>query len=488
MIHVVRQIERHLPASRRRTVLACGILASALAIALGAVLVASRTASAQDAPATASEPAVPAETTFDAVREAQQVLDAFLSGDTASVHARFDAKMAAAVSAEQLAQGLASIKAGAGELQSRGEPNSDAREGGALVTIPLRFERAEIVTFIAFDKAQRITGFALRPPKAPVAEVPAVPADANYTETELRIGDEADGLPATLAMPNGKGPFPAMVLVHGSGPQDRNVTIGPNRPFLDIARGLAERGIAVLRYEKRTKAHPQAFTADGGGTIDRETTDDAVLAAQRLRAQPGVDAKRVFVLGHSLGGMMAPRIAQRDPKIAGLVLLAAPSRPLLDILIEQNKRLAILNDGRIGEDESTAIMRLTDSVKAVRDGREMTAAQSPQGLSPAYWRTVEAVDPVREATKITQPMLILQGARDIQVVDADWQNWRAAFHDDPRVSFKLYEALNHLAIPGEGDGTVEEYTRPGHVDPQLIADIADWIDARRTAKPATARP
>ena len=484
MIHVVRQIERRLPASRRRTVIACGMLASALALAVGAVLVASRTASAQGAPATAAESAA----TFDAVREAQQVLDALFAGDTAAVHARFDAKMAAAVSAEQLAQGLTAIKAGAGDLQSRGEPTSDAREDGALVTIPLRFERAEIVAFVAFDKERRITGFALRPPKAPVAEVPAVPADAKYTETALRIGDEASGLPATLAMPNGKGPFPAVVLVHGSGPQDRNETIGPNRPFLDIARGLAERGIAVLRYEKRTKAHPQAFMADGGGTIDRETTDDAVLAVQALRMQPGVNAKRVFVLGHSLGGMMAPRIAQRDPKIAGLVLLAAPSRPLLDILIEQNKRLAILNDGKIGEDENTAIMRLTDSVKAVRDGREMTAAQSPLGLSPAYWRTVEAIDPVRDATKIAQPMLILQGARDIQVVDADWQNWRAAFHDDPRVTFKLYDALNHLAIPGEGDGSVEEYARPGHVDPQLIADIADWIDARRTATPAKARP
>lgn len=475
MIHVIRQIERRLPASRRGTVLACGMLASALAVSLGAGLVASRAASAQDVPATASEPAA-----FDAVREAQQVLDALFEGDTAGVHARFGAKMAAAVSAEQLAQGLTAIKAGAGDLQSRGEPASDAREDGVLVTIPLRFERAELVAFVAFDPERRITGFALRPPKAPVAEVPAVPADAHYTETELRVGDEANGLPATLAMPTGKGPFPAVVLVHGSGPQDRNETIGPNRPFLDIARGLAERGIAVLRYEKRTKAHPESFTADGGGTIDRETTDDAVLAAQVLRKQPGIDGKRVFVLGHSLGGMMAPRIAQRDPKIAGLVLLAAPSRPLLDILIEQNKRLAILNDGRIGEEENAAIMRLTDSVKAVRDGREMTTAQSPLGLSPAYWRTVEAVDPVLDATKIAQPMLILQGARDIQVVDADWQNWRAAFHDTPRVTFKLYDALNHLAIPGEGDGSVEEYTRPGHVDPQLIADIADWIAVRGT--------
>lgn len=483
MIHVIRQIERRLPASHRHALAPRLLLASALTLALGAGLLVATSTRAQDAPAPAAADA-PA---FDAVREALQVIDAFLAGDTAAVHARFDAKMAAAVSAEQLAQGLASIKAGAGELQSRGEPTSDVREDGALVTQSLRFERAEVVAFVAFDKERRISGFALRPPKAPVVEVPPVPADAAYEERELRIGDAANGLPATLAMPRGKGPFPAVVLVHGSGPQDRHSTIGPNRPFLDIARGLAERGIAVLRYEKRTKAQPQAFTADGGGTIDRETTDDALLAVQTLRSQPGVNAKRVFVFGHSLGGMMAPRIAQRDPKIAGIVLLAAPSRPLLDILVEQNKRLAVLDDGRISDQENAAIMRLSDSVKAVRDGREMTAAQGPLGLSPDYWRTVEAVDPVAEAARIKQPMLILQGARDIQVVDADWQNWRAAFHDDARVTFKLYESLNHLAIPGEGDGTVAEYTRPGHVAPELIADVAAWIDAQAASAPARTR-
>ncbi|MFD0726678.1 alpha/beta hydrolase [Lysobacter brunescens] len=485
MIHVIRQIERRLPASQRRRLAPRLLLASALALALGTGVLVATESRAQDAPASAP---VNAETlAFDAVREALQVIDAFLAGDTAAVHARFDATMAAAVSAEQLAQGLASIQASAGALQSRGEPTSDLREDGALVTQSLRFERAELVVLVAFDKDRRIAGFALRPPKAPAAEVPPVPADAMYEESEVRIGDAATGLPATLTMPKGKGPFPAVVLVHGSGPQDRHSTIGPNRPFLDIARGLAERGIAVLRYEKRTKAQPQAFM-DGGATIDRETTDDALLAVQTLRALPGVNAKRVFVLGHSLGGMMAPRIAQRDPKIAGIVLLAAPSRPLLDILIEQNKRLAVLDDGRISEQENAAIMRLSDSVKAVRDGREMTAAQGPLGLSPEYWRTVEAVDPVAEAARIKQPMLILQGARDIQVVDADWQNWREAFHDDARVTFKLYESLNHLAIPGEGDGSLAEYTRPGQVAPELIADVAAWIKApKATAAPKTDR-
>jgi hypothetical protein len=472
MIHAIRRIERHLPPSRRHSLVPRLLLASALAFAIGAGLLAANTTRAQDATAPASADAQ----AFDAVREALQVFDAFLAGNTASVHARFNADMAAAVSAEQLAQGHAGIKSGLGELQSRGEPTSEIREDGALVTQSLRFERAELAAIVAFDKDRRISGFALRPPKTPVVEAPPVPADATFEETELRIGDEAIGLPATLTMPKGKGrAFPAVVLVHGSGPHDRDSTIGPNKPFLDIARGLAERGVAVLRYEKRSKARPQDYAQ--GVTIDSETTDDAVAAVASLRAQPGIDAKRVFVLGHSQGGMMAPRIGVRDPQIAGLILLAAPSRPLLDILIEQNRRMAVLNDGKTDDAEYAAIAKLTAQVAAVRRGEDVSGMEAPLGIPSAYWRSIEAVDAVEEARSTKQPMLILQGAQDIQVVDADWQRWRAAFHDDARVTFKLYENLSHLAIPGEG--TPQDYTVAGRVDPTLIADVAAWIDEQR---------
>ncbi|MBN8211384.1 MAG: alpha/beta fold hydrolase [Xanthomonadales bacterium] len=465
MIHIIRQIERrsgHRPGEGRTATRALLLSAAALLLGLGILL--SPRARAED---------------FDAVRASNEVLDAMDAGDFAAVHARFDATMAGAITVEQLAQGWKVLPAQIGALKERGEARVVERDGRTLVTIPLQYEKAALNAMLAFDAEHRLGGFAIRP-AAPAAApaAPPVPADAHYRELELRIGDEATGLAATLALPNGDGPFPAVVLVHGSGPHDRDETIGPNRPFLDIARGLAQRGVAVLRYEKRTKARPQDF-ADGG-SIDLETTDDAVLAAALLRSQTGIDPKRVFVLGHSLGGMMAPRIGARDPQIAGLVLLAAPSRPLLDILIEQNRRMAILNDGKTSDAESIAIQQLTDSVAAVRGGREIAAAQAPMGIAPAYWRSVDAVDQVAEARAIEQPLLFLQGARDIQVVDADWQGWRDAFHDSPRASFKLYETLNHLAISGEGDGNLQEYQTPGHVDAALIADIAAWIAAQPT--------
>jgi hypothetical protein len=185
----------------------------------------------------------------------------------------------------------------------------------------------------------------------------------------------------------------------------------------------------------------------------------------------------MFVLGHSQGGMMAPRIAARDREAAGIILLAAPSRPPLDLLLEQNRRLAVLNDGRTDDREATQLAQLEATIARVRRGEAVPPAEAPLGMPTAYWQSIEAVDPVAEAIAIPQPLLVLQGARDMQVVDADWQRWKQAFHADPRATFKLYDTLTHLAIPGEG--TVQDYSTAGHVAPELIADVAAWVGSQR---------
>lgn len=203
-----------------------------------------------------------------------------------------------------------------------------------------------------------------------------------------------------------------------------------------------------------------------------------MFAVAALREAPGIDPARVYVLGHSQGGMMAPRIAARSGHVAGLVLFAAPARPLLDILVEQSIRMAVLDDAHTSDEEAAAIAKLKGQVAAIRAGGETADADTPLHQPVGYWRSTEAVDPVAEAKAVGLPMLVLQGAQDIQVVDADWQRWKAGFHDDPKVEFKLYPALNHLGMAVEGDQGLAQYEQAGHVDPALIADVAEWIHAQ----------
>ena len=461
MLHPVHPLQRRFGAQHAPHVVMRFLLASALLLMLGLLL---------PGRVVAQEAAV------DGPAIATRLLDHLDAGEYAQAEAMFGADMAKAVPADKLKAVWESLPAQAGAAKGRGEATGTAQAGVTLVHVPLHYEKAGLVAKIAIDASGRIIGFLIQPAEAPAVAAPAVDSAASFSERDAGVGEGERALPGTLAMPKGDGPFPAVVLVHGSGPHDRDETIGPNKPFLDIARGLAAQGIAVLRYEKRTKARPQDFTSGPFG-VDEETTNDAVLAVDALRKTEGIDPKRVFVLGHSQGGMMAPRIAAVSGHVAGLVLLAAPSRPLLDIVIEQNRRLAVLDDGKTSDAERDAIAALIEQVRIARDPATDPATRSVLGLPVNYWRSIDPVDAVADAKSVALPMLVLQGARDIQVVDADWGRWRGAFHADKRVAFKLYDTLNHLGIAGEGEGSLAEYGTPGHVDATLIDDVANWIKA-----------
>ena len=131
--------------------------------------------------------------------------------------------------------------------------------------------------------------------------------------------------------------------MHGSGPEDRDETVGGTKPFKDLAQGLASRGIAVLRYVKRTKQYP---TLEAAPTMTAESVDDAVRAAELLRHEDGIDPKRILVLGHSQGGYVLPRIMQRDAKLAGVIVMAGNVRPLEELIVEQTSDPYVLSLAR----------------------------------------------------------------------------------------------------------------------------------------------
>ena len=402
---------------------------------------------------------------------ATQLLDHLQAGRIAEAEAMFTPQMATAVPADKL-QGLWQSL---GELKQRGSAHSSEQQGVHLVEVPLQFASGAMVAQVAVDAQDKVAGLMLRP--APPAKASPPPADANYTEADFSVPQARGALPGTLALPKGKGPFPAVLLVHGSGPQDRDETIGGSRPFLDIARGLAAQGIAVLRYEKRTLARPQDFQG-GTFTVDDETTDDAVAALTALAANPHIDGRRVFVIGHSQGGMLAPRIASRWPQARGAILWAAPARTLLELLPEQNRYLLSL-DGDISAPEQAFLDKLDAQIAAARGSVPVAASELPLGVPQSFWKSIEAVNARADAKALHKPLLMLHGGRDFQVPDADWQLWKQALDGRKDVQWQAYPALNHIGVAGTGPSSLKEYTQAGHVDPALIADVAHWVEAQR---------
>ena len=399
--------------------------------------------------------------------QATALIGQLRDGQFEQAHARFDDQMAKAVPATALSGVWQQLGQALGNLQSIGEAEVRQVDGRQVIQQRLQFERGAVRATTAIQADGRISGFHL----APVADAaPPPPADAGFSEKPLQITTGPGPLGATLSLPKGQGPFPAVVLVHGSGPQDRDQTTGPNKPFADIAHGLAAQGIAVLRYDKRTHARPQDFRDTA--TLALETTDDAIAAATLLQQQEGIDPARVFVLGHSQGGMVASRIASAA-RAAGAILLAAPARPILDLLREQNLHLLQHSPDVPAEAAKAHMDQLDAAIAALRSNPDAELPALP-GLTGAYWQEVESVDVVAETAASGLPTLLLQGGRDFQVTDADWSLLKAGLSGE-RYRFRHYPALNHLGIAGEGPATLAEYQVPGHVASALIDDIAHWI-------------
>jgi hypothetical protein len=415
----------------------------------------------------------------DNVTRARAVLTALAAGDFSSIEAQFTDQMKAALPPGRIAAAWTALLAQAGPQKGCApEPRVVSIADKQMVITKCDFEKAAIDVQIAFDTDAKISGLQLRPAAAPVAPYapPSYADPATYTEEELTIGSPEWALPGTLTMPVGAGPHPAVILVHGSGAGDRDTTIGPNKPFKDIALGLASRGVAVIRYDKRSRVHGAKMAASPSMTVKEETIDDVGEAIKALRARPRIDAARIFVIGHSLGGMLIPRIVQAQPSLAGAIVMAGAARPIDQAVVEQARYLA-MQDGEVSQEEQALIDSMARNSATIQafGPADVASAKRVLGATPAYWLDLRGYDPPSAARNVKIPLLVLQGERDYQVTMEEFARWKTALSGTATATFRSYPALNHLFIAGTGKSFPAEYGIPSHVAEDVIRDVAAFI-------------
>jgi fermentation-respiration switch protein FrsA (DUF1100 family) len=412
------------------------------------------------------------------IATAQEFVGLLVKGDYTAAEEKLDDTMKAAAPASKLEELWSSLQEQVGAFQQQTGVHTDRTQGYDVVFVICQLEQTLLDVKVVLNASGQVAGLFFLPALPSTYEPPAYAKADSFNEQDVTVGSGEWALPGTLTLPAGEGPFPAVVLVHGSGPNDRDETVGPNKPFRDLAWGLASQGIAVLRYEKRTKQYPEKMAAiQDTLTVKEETVDDALAAVDLLRKTAGIDPQRIFVLGHSLGGMLLPRIGTADGKIAGLISLAGLTRPLEDAILEQVTYIANL-DGGISEEEQTELDKLSEQVRRVKDPQlnaDVPPSDLPLSIPAAYWLDLRGYIPAEAAKALTQPMLILQGGRDYQVTTADFDLWKTALSSRANVQLTFYADLNHLFITGQGPITPAEYQVSGHVAEQVINDIATWI-------------
>lgn len=419
----------------------------------------------------------------DLEAKARKLVESLAAGDYATSVESFDAVMRDSMPAEELRRAWDSLEEQAGSFQSITGTRVEQAGDYEAVYVTCDFEDTPIDIKVVYDRDRKVSGLFFEPVREAFDyETPTYVDTASFSEREVTVECGQWPLPGTISLPAGEGPFPGLVLVHGSGPNDRDESLGPISPFKDLAWGLASRGIAVLRYDKRTLVYNEEIAAGGRDiTVEDEVVDDAAAAVDLLRSTQGVDPEGVFVLGHSLGGMLIPRIAAASPEARGFVILAGAARPLEDLILEQTEYIVSL-DGEITSDEQELLDQLRKVVATVKGpdlAPDTPGSELPLGMSGRYWLDLRGYDPAEEARGISRPILVLQGERDYQVTMEDFALWEAALSGMPGVTLKTYPDLNHLFVTGTGKSTPDEYQVPGHVSGEVIDDIAAFIEANR---------
>ncbi|MGC2306395.1 alpha/beta fold hydrolase [Candidatus Binatus sp.] len=383
----------------------------------------------------------------------------------------FDTAMKSALSVDQLSAVWLQIGATYGKLEQWKVIQHGMLVGTDVYSLVLAFEHGKLSATVSVrPQTGEIAGLYFKPMTTETAASSAPATSAPYADaTKFRleavtVGADPWKLPGTLTVPTGSGPFPAVVLLAGSGPNDRDESVGANHVFKDLAEGLSTRGIVVLRYDKRTYAYktldPQKIT------VKEEVIDDGVAAVKLLRTRSEVAHDRIFVIGHSLGGMMAPEVAQKARPVAGVVLLAPVGRKLPAMIVQQMRYI-----GQASPKELAELERQADEISA----HKMPPAQYFFGAPASYYYDLDARNEVAIARGLDVPILILHGGRDYQVIDEDIRNWQNGLKGDAKVTVETFPALNHLFIAGSGKPGPAEYDTPGHVAAAVIGTIASFI-------------
>lgn len=386
---------------------------------------------------------------------AEQVYGYFVSGQADSLLDRADEEFRKAVPKEQMAGMFRQIQLQLGDFRAAA-PWQSAETGETdkkAFTRVLTFARCRITLSLTFDGDNRLIGLFFSNPEA-VDDHPPLPH-----ERELTLHTDGFKLPARLTLPDGEArrKYPCVILVQGSGPSDMDESVGANKPFRDLAEGLPERGIAVIRYEKRTHAYDLArhpLPEGRGLDYDTETIDDVLTAIDSARVSPEICKDSIYIIGHSLGAMLAPRIAERAGRVAGIIMLAGTPRKLMEVIRDQN----------------IAALKTTDPTVI-----DSVMVQARRQLPESYTAFDDRYSAGATAARLRIPMLILQGERDVQVTMTDYRAWDKWLRKNRRIVRKTYPLLNHLFMEGTGEPSVDEYNTSSHIPAYVLDDIARFI-------------
>jgi alpha/beta superfamily hydrolase len=392
----------------------------------------------------------------------EAILHALDEGRFSAIESTYDDALSAALPAGKLHDVWQSIERSLGRMISWHRLAVESSRAQFV----LRFSSGTARLTLAMTARGKLTGIFVANPQA------FAPCGDGSLERQLEIG-AAPPVGGTLVVPVGAvARVPAVLLLAGSGPLDQDGTVGANKPLRDIACALADRGIASLRFDKRSFA--AAASLHEPLTVDDEIGRDARAALQLLAADSAVDAKRIVIVGHSTGAMIAPELARRSSVVAAVALLAPPARDVGDAILGQLRHLH--SDPETIASTQRALSRIRDG--SAPDGERLL------GASAHYWRDLFRIDAPRDLMSTNVSAVLVFGGCDYQVTEADARIWRERLDHRAATSIITFADINHLMIANCATGQPADYEVRGRVAPRVI----DVIEQLVRGSPTTLSP
>ncbi|MDX9790096.1 MAG: hypothetical protein RBT61_04645 [Candidatus Kapabacteria bacterium] len=413
---------------------------------------------------------------------ADRFLEYLINRKAELLYEMFNDKVKDQISVENMSNVRNQMESLLGPYLSKTPSRAELTNGSFICYSTLSFKNGNIKAGITIDDLGLVSGFNMRPERTEyLYSIPAYADTSKFAEMLIKFGQAPFILNAALTLPISKIPSPIIIMIHDTGPQDMDASIGPNKPFKDIAWGLASRGTAVFRFNKRTKQYPvEMVNMEDSTDVYDEVIDDVNYAVNFLfdnAEMYNIDKEQIYILAHGTGITFAPKIAVESGRVAGIVSLAGMARNLDVVLADQYEYLSLL-DGVIDEKEQNQINEFKRRIKnlySVNFNISTPTDSLPLNMSARYWKSFLDIKPLNDAVKFGNKMLFLQGTRDYQVTLDDYNLWKNTLNNKSNVKFVSFNDLNHYFAAGDDKSSPEEYHKPFKVDVNVIKTISEWI-------------
>ncbi|KAL4879450.1 Alpha/Beta hydrolase protein [Aspergillus karnatakaensis] len=370
-----------------------------------------------------------------------------------------------------------------GKFKHHGPPTCSVGWLFTTVTVPVSFSRVNMIAKMHMTPSGGIFSLKLSPVLVSEWHAPCyAPHPDEMREIKRRFGKGLFTVGGTITLPAESSKCPCVILISGSGPLSRDSDVGALKPFKDLALGLAQQGIATCRLDKVTYTYRLWYMLNRCGARRMTLLDEYAQVFDAIRyisRHPDVDSNRVYVLGHSLGGLVAAHAAATETLVAGCILMAAPHEAIYRCAIRQYQYLASIEDDEELTRDILSDAEGLEAKAALADSPDLSpstpAEKLPFGIGPGYWLECRKLRVQETVKRLQKPVLVLQGSRDYQIDMVEYEKLRASLGGSD-AEFRVFEGLNHCFVMGEGTPSPADYHKPGSVSVEAIEEIARWTE------------